>query len=46
MQKSIEGYEGIYEITDDGKVWSVRNQIYLIPTYSSDLRLATLLDMM
>ena len=27
--KDIEGYEGLYAITDDGQVWSHRRQIFL-----------------
>jgi hypothetical protein len=27
--KDIEGYEGLYDVTDDGKVWSYRTNKYL-----------------
>ena len=29
--KDIKGYEGLYAITEDGKVWSYRRKIYLKP---------------
>lgn len=29
--KDIAGYEGLYAITEDGKVWSYRNNIFLKP---------------
>lgn len=29
--KDIKGYEGLYAITEEGKVWSYRNQKYLKP---------------
>jgi hypothetical protein len=32
MQKrKIKGYEGLYEITSDGRVWSCKNSKYLVP---------------
>lgn len=33
--KDIEGYEGLYQISDIGLVWSVRNRKYLKYTYKS-----------
>ena len=30
--KDIPGYEGLYAVTEDGKVWSYRRKIFLKPT--------------
>lgn len=30
IMKDIEGYEGLYAVTEDGKVWSYRNKKFLI----------------
>lgn len=32
--KDIEGYEGLYKITNDGRVYSVRKKNWLLPSYS------------
>lgn len=31
IYKDIEGYEGEYQITSNGRVWSIRNQKFLSP---------------
>lgn len=36
MIKDIKGYEGRYQITDDGKVWSCLRNRYLKPTEDKD----------
>lgn len=36
MQVAIKGFEGLYEVTDDGRVWSVRRNIYLKPKRDRD----------
>lgn len=32
--KDIKGYEGLYQISNKGRVWSVRKQKYMKPYYS------------
>lgn len=32
--KDIKGYEGLYAITSCGKVWSYRNEKFLVPSYN------------
>lgn len=32
----IEGYEGLYEITEDGRVWSIRRNQYLLFSHKKD----------
>lgn len=34
LQKDIVGYEGLYQITSDGKVWSLKNCKFLKPLLS------------
>lgn len=34
--KDIPGYEGLYSITKDGKVWSIKNNRFLNPTKNRD----------
>jgi hypothetical protein len=34
--KSIKGYEGLYAVTRDGKVWSHRSNMFLTPIYNKD----------
>ena len=29
--KDIKGYEGIYQVSNEGRVWSVKNEIYMKP---------------
>ncbi len=33
--KPIPGWEGLYDVTDDGRVWSRRSQIFLSPSFNS-----------
>ena len=36
MRKPIKGYEGLYDIGDDGSVYSLRNNIILKPNVVGD----------
>lgn len=36
MIKDVKGFEGLYQITDDGRVYSVRRGIYLKPKRDKD----------
>lgn len=36
MIKDIEGFEGLYQITSDGQVYSVKRRIYMKPQYDKD----------
>ena len=36
LQKPIKGWEGLYEITNDGRIWSIRSHKYLVPKKDKD----------
>lgn len=36
MWKDIPHYEGLYQISDQGQVWSIKRQIHLKPRYDKD----------
>ena len=36
MIKDIKGFEGLYQITDDGRVYSIRRDMYLKPRKDKD----------
>jgi len=40
----VEGYEGRYQITDDGRVYSLLSQIFLSPSYCQNYATVSLVD--
>lgn len=36
LQKPIKGWEDLYEITNDGRIWSIRSHKYLVPKKDKD----------